>query len=265
MNSGFLADFTAGWVGGVLCVVTGYPFDTIKVRQQNFSASLWTAFKETLRYEGIFGFYRGLVSPLIAYGPSNSIFFGFYGISMHALNGQGPGAPSHINDRCKYFLNLFCAGIMCPVELVKIGLQTNSRESQTIIKYHGLGGLYKGFLPMIFRDVPTSGIYFVVYEGLLPHSRKDIQWYHKIWAGGWAGIASISSVLPMDVIKTRIQADDPIYPRYNGFVDCTRKLYQEEGYRIFWKGLPVITMRAFPANAMMFVGYEMTMEFLGAK
>ncbi|XP_030763479.1 solute carrier family 25 member 48-like [Sitophilus oryzae] len=289
MSSGVFADFIAGWVGGVLCTIVGYPFDTVKVRQQNFSASLFVATKETLKYEGILGFYRGILSPLVAYGPSNSIFFGCHNIIMKLINGSHPGAPSRTRHKATYLINVFFSGslagfvqavIMCPVDLVKIALQTNTRSSsvwvhnsnsieyeglthavRTITKYQGLAGLYKGFVPMMYRDVPTSGVYLIVYESLLPDDRK---WYQKIYAGGSAGIAAISVVLPVDVVKTRIQADDPVYPRYKGMRDCIKKIYEEEGYRIFWKGLPVITLRAFPANAVLFIGYEMTLDIFRA-
>ncbi|XP_050315988.1 solute carrier family 25 member 45-like isoform X2 [Anthonomus grandis grandis] len=175
----------------------------------------------------------------------------------------------------------FQTALMCPVELIKTALQTstegksswvhnmniikfegNKHAVRTILKLKGWRGLFKGFVPMMIRDVPTSGLFFVIYEMLLPPNKNDVQWFHNLWAGGWAGIWTTSTVLPADVIKTRMQADDLLNPNYNGMLDCAKKLYQEEGFRIFWKGLPVITVRAFPAHAMLFIVYEMTMDAL---
>uniref|UniRef100_A0AAR5PDN6 Mitochondrial carrier protein n=1 Tax=Dendroctonus ponderosae TaxID=77166 RepID=A0AAR5PDN6_DENPD len=249
-------------------------------------------------------------SPLIAYGPSNSLFFGGTGLFMKLLSGADQADLNYNQQRTKFLWNIFVSGcfggflqvtLMCPVELVKIALQTSTEDKspwvhnanalkfegsihtfKTIFALKGLRGLYKGFVPMLIRDVPTGGIYFVVYEGLLPKNREDVQWYHKIWAGGWAGIASISTVLPVDVVKTRMQADDLLYPNYHNMTDCIQKLYREEGnllvllqvdnyksklsgIKFFWKGLPVITARAFPAHAMLFIGYDMTMIFLGSR
>ncbi|XP_048523637.1 solute carrier family 25 member 45 isoform X2 [Dendroctonus ponderosae] len=225
-------------------------------------------------------------SPLIAYGPSNSLFFGGTGLFMKLLSGADQADLNYNQQRTKFLWNIFVSGcfggflqvtLMCPVELVKIALQTSTEDKspwvhnanalkfegsihtfKTIFALKGLRGLYKGFVPMLIRDVPTGGIYFVVYEGLLPKNREDVQWYHKIWAGGWA-------VLPVDVVKTRMQADDLLYPNYHNMTDCIQKLYREEGIKFFWKGLPVITARAFPAHAMLFIGYDMTMIFLGSR
>ena len=96
---------------GVFCVITGYAFDTIKVRQQNFSTSLLIAVRETYKYEGILGFYRGMASPLIAYGPSNSLFFGVYGICLKFLQGNSYDTSKNIEKyRGRFFWDLFCAG-----------------------------------------------------------------------------------------------------------------------------------------------------------
>ena len=46
---------------------------------------------------------------------------------------------------------------------------------------------------------------------------------------------------PADVIKTRLQvAARSGQTSYNGVIDCTRKIYAEEGFGAFWKGGPGI-------------------------
>jgi hypothetical protein len=39
------------------------------------------------------------------------------------------------------------------------------------------------------------------------------------------------SVIYLDVVKSRIQADDPEKPAYKGTVDCFKKCYREGGIR----------------------------------
>lgn len=67
-----LKDFSAGWVGGLAQVLSGQPFDTIKVRLQTQPSGLDSLAKpgvprytgaldcalQTLRSEGLAGFYR---------------------------------------------------------------------------------------------------------------------------------------------------------------------------------------------------------------
>ena len=46
-----------------------------------------------------------------------------------------------------------------------------------------------------------------------------------------AGVISWLSVIYLDVVKSRIQADDPTNPRYRSMIDCFRQCYAEGGAR----------------------------------
>ncbi len=69
-----------------------------------------------------------------------------------------------------------------------------------------------------------------------------------------SGVISWMSVIYLDVVKSRIQADDPINPKYKGTVDAFRQCYAEGGLRIFTRGLLAVSLRAFPLNGATFVG-----------
>jgi len=49
---------------------------------------------------------------------------------------------------------------------------------------------------------------------------------------------------------------------YSSVWDCARKSYQKEGINVFFRGLPVALVRAFPLHACIFLGYEMTLAAL---
>lgn len=68
--------------------MVGHPFDTIKVRQQTMNSALWPAIKQTFIHEGIRGFYKGMLFPLLSMGPSNAVLFGVYGNSLRILQGN---------------------------------------------------------------------------------------------------------------------------------------------------------------------------------
>ncbi|KAJ8979756.1 hypothetical protein NQ317_004743 [Molorchus minor] len=164
---------------------------------------------------------------------------------------------------------------MLPVEYIKILLQTNTitegrwkphyatpytgvgEAIRGIYKQSGVRGFFRGCWVMCLRDVPTSGVYVLSYE-LLRSSIPDIVG-KEILAGGTAGIISLVPALPLDVIKTNIQTDNPKNPYYKGILDCIRKMYAKNGFPVFFTGLPILCMRAFPANAVMFTSYELLM------
>ncbi|GJQ78358.1 hypothetical protein Trydic_g22185 [Trypoxylus dichotomus] len=260
-----LQDFIAGWLGGIGGLIVGHPGDTIKVRQQTYNSTLWTAVKRTYKYEGFRGFFKGMLFPLLTTGPTNSIFFGVYGNSLHFLQ-DNKDTRIRVDDPL-WQQKVFVAGCIggtatvlatCPVELVKTVLQANTegkgkwkkpmhtRESsmlaciKSIYKIGGIPGLYRGLVPMLYRDIPTFGIYTWAYEFLMRyffHAHIFGEIGRQILAGGSAGVISWMFIIPLDVVKSRIQADNPQNPMYKGMIDCFYKSYKADGYETTLKVL----------------------------
>ena len=82
--------------------------------------------------------------------------------------------------------------------------------------------------------------------------------FSNITAGGVAGSVSWAMILPFDVIKSRMQADED--RRYKGMWDCMARSYREEGPRVFTKGMLVCALRGFPSAAVTFLVYSQTLK-----
>lgn len=170
--------------------------------------------------------------------------------------------------------------ILTPVELVKIRLQLQSSQqsassssshrgpvsvAKSICKTEGVRGIYRGLTITMLRDAPAHGFYFWTYEcmreQLHPGCRKSGQesMSTMLVAGGMAGVVSWVFSYPLDVLKTRLQAQTQ---SYSGIVDCLDKSVKEEGYRVLWRGLGTAVARAFLVNGPIFVAYEMTLRCL---
>jgi solute carrier family 25 carnitine/acylcarnitine transporter 20/29 len=80
--------------------------------------------------------------------------------------------------------------------------------------------------------------------------------------GGIAGIVTWASVFPLDVIKTRLQASTiadyaearPLLQAQTnkqplGSFDLARVMYRAEGFKAFYRGIGVCSLRAFIVNA----------------
>uniref|UniRef100_UPI00398E6485 mitochondrial basic amino acids transporter isoform X1 n=2 Tax=Pristiophorus japonicus TaxID=55135 RepID=UPI00398E6485 len=267
-------DFAAGCLGGVAGVVVGHPFDTVKVRlqvqnpdQPRYRGTLH-CFQSIIKQESGFGLYKGIGSPMMGLTFINAIVFGVQGNAMRYLGKDTP-------------LNQFLAGaaaggiqcvICCPMELAKTRMQLqgmgeyqikskvykNSLDCLVrIYKKHGIRGINKGMVTTILREIPGFGFYFLTYDCLtraLNCEPDDSLIIPKLlFAGGMSGIASWISTYPIDVIKSRLQADGVGgINRYNGIMDCVLQSYKNEGWHVFARGLTSTLLRAFPVNAATF-------------
>ncbi|KAK2858237.1 hypothetical protein Q7C36_006156 [Tachysurus vachellii] len=271
--------FTLGSIAGATGATAVYPIDLVKTRMQNqrstgsFVGELmyknsFDCAKKVLRYEGFFGFYRGLVPQLIGVAPEKAIKLtvndfvrdkftekdGLIPLPAEILAGGCAGASQVI------FTN--------PLEIVKIRLQvageitTGPRVSAlSVIRDLGFFGLYKGAKACFLRDIPFSAIYFPVYahtKSMLADEEGRLGPLQLLTAGAIAGVPAASLVTPADVIKTRLQvAARAGQTTYNGVIDCFRKIMREEGFRALWKGAGARVFRSSPQFAVTLVTYEL--------
>ena len=126
-----------------------------------------------------------------------------------------------------------------------------------IWKSEGIRGIYRGLLSTLVRDTVGFAIYFGMFDYMCQYQAKrlgitvdEVGPATLIFAGGISGILSWVPVYPVDVIKTRIQADgiDGV-TKYSGAMDCYRKTRRVYGIGTFFKGIAPAIVRAFPTNA----------------
>ncbi|XP_077294408.1 congested-like trachea protein [Arctopsyche grandis] len=275
--------FLCGGFGGVCTVLVGHPMDTVKVRLQTMGSTYsgtWDCFSKTVKQEGFRGLYKGMTAPLTGVAPIFAISFFGYGVGKNLLQ-ESKDKPLTKQQLflAGSFSGIFTTAVMAPGERIKCLLQIQQGGNQPH-KYNGMvdcakqlyreGGIrsiYKGTLATLLRDVPASGMYFMTYEWvkelLTPPDAKagDIGMTATIMAGGSAGIANWLIGMPADVLKSRLQtAPEGTYP--NGIRDVFRLLMKQEGPLALYKGVTPVMLRAFPANAACFVGFEVAMKFL---
>uniref|UniRef100_A0A8C7ZVJ8 Solute carrier family 25 member 12 n=1 Tax=Oryzias sinensis TaxID=183150 RepID=A0A8C7ZVJ8_9TELE len=224
--------------------------------------------KKVLRYEGFFGFYRGLLPQLIGVAPEKAIKLTMNDFVRDKFTTQDDTIPLPAE-----ILAGGCAGasqviFTNPLEIVKIRLQvageitTGPRVSAlTVVRDLGFLGLYKGAKACFLRDIPFSAIYFPVYahtKEKLADEDGRLGALQLLTAGAIAGIPAASLVTPADVIKTRLQvAARAGQTTYSGVIDCFRKILQEEGFRAFWKGAGARVLRSSPQFGVTLVTYEL--------
>lgn len=131
-------------------------------------------------------------------------------------------------------------------------------------------GLYRGWLPVCLCRM-SNYAYFGSYTAISGAigDRVGVKKGEKLpvgaalLAGGSAGFCYWLSCYPIDVVKARMQAaPDVLPPVYKGMTHAFKTIYRQEGYRAFFAGFTPCVLRAFPANAAAFVGFELALRAL---
>tara|TARA_Y100000741_G_C18227739_1_gene548531 strand:+ start:715 stop:1374 length:660 start_codon:yes stop_codon:yes gene_type:complete len=208
--------FYAGTLSGIIQTITGHPFDTLKVLQQNNKKNLYN-----LR-----SLYKGITMPLF----------------------QTPlicGVSFFLNDSLdNYFNNHYISGfysgfatsfIICPFEYYKINSQN---QNQKIINISSIKNSYINLRYVILRESPSCCIYFGLYNEC---KKRNLS---SFLSGGLSGISSWLLTYPLDTIKTRMQSNK------------TFSFKQAIIMGSLFKGLQICLVRAFLVNSTGFYTYE---------
>ncbi|KAK4054313.1 Mitochondrial carrier protein ymc2 [Microbotryomycetes sp. JL221] len=288
-----LKELLAGTFGGIGQVLSGQPFDMVKVRLQSsntYSGALECA-SSILKQEGPLAFYKGTAMPLVGIGACVSLQFAFLqAAKRHFERSNLTKSTTGLTPDQLSPTQLYASGAIAglgnsvvsgPVEHVRIRLQTQKPTSdgkllysgpldalKKIHKTDGVRGIYHGQMTTIAR-------YFAIYEALVASKiqksnlkRKDLPLTNAAGFGALAGVGMWLLNYPLDVIKSRLQTDGlpsqsgTSSKRYSGAIDCTKQLYQEQGFKGFFRGLSPTLARAPIVNAVTFVVFEMTMKLI---
>lgn len=164
-----MSDFVAGGVVGIVQILIGHPFDTLKVLIQNGKPTKLPV----LRY------YSGATYPFMCSFVYNAIVF-----------------PTHgrLSNTSHYLAGTIGGLIVSPVthvfDVAKVKRQTNKPLNiRILLKNKGLTASYA-------RETVAMTIYFGTYHDIRPHT-------NALLAGGIAGSLSWLFTYPVDVIRSR--------------------------------------------------------------
>ncbi|CAH6720263.1 mitochondrial glycine transporter Ymc1p [[Candida] jaroonii] len=284
-NAQVVKDLFAGTVGGIAQVLVGQPFDTVKVRLQSSAEGTYSGvgdvIKQLIANEGVAGFYKGTLTPLIGVGACVSVQFSVNEFMKRyydkQLNGKTPSTLQFFNcGAVAGFANGFLAS---PIEHIRIRLQTQTGSIKEFngpidcfkkLSSNGIfssSGIFKGLTPTLFRESVGLGIYFATYEALIAREfkqfqvkRTDIPAWKLCLFGGLSGYTLWIGIYPVDVIKSKLQTDSLSSPKYKGVSSVVKDIWVKNGIKGFYKGFVPTIARAAPANGATFAMFEFTMR-----
>ena len=284
----------AGYFSGAASIIVGNPLDLLKVRLQSSGGNGVVQPLQSFKTLA-----AGLPAPILTYGALNALLFTTYSRTLDALHREtlhrnvgDHGKP--IRPLSSHFLAGAVGGfvtfiISAPTEYVKCRAQAPGRQSDTrnvpskepnpssfsiaaqTVQNRGIRGLFLGGAITSVRDAIGYGFWFASYEA--SQALWDNQWtashppeaIKTICCGGLAGIATWTSIYPLDVVKTCIQtqllpiAEQRGYGQIKGTGFFVRAIYAQQGVRGFWRGWLVCSLRAFVVNAVQWSAYEWAM------
>ncbi|EPB77709.1 hypothetical protein ANCCEY_03213 [Ancylostoma ceylanicum] len=124
-----------------------------------------------------------------------------------------------------------------------------------IAKEEGIFTWFRGCSPTVIRAMVVNAAQLATYS----HAKELILGTKKVKdASMISGLATTIASMPVDIIKTRIQAMKVIdgVPEYSGLTDIVVKLLRKEGIFAFWKGFTPYYMRLGPHTVLTFIFLE---------
>ncbi|PGH11730.1 hypothetical protein AJ80_06991 [Polytolypa hystricis UAMH7299] len=258
-------------------------------------ASLVAATKELWRAGGVRSLFAGNGLNVVKVMPESAIKFGAYEASKRMLAGfEGHDDPKKllpvsqflaggmggmVSQCFVYPLDTLKFRMQC--EVVEGGLHGNrliAATARSMWVSHGIQSFFRGLPLGLIGMFPYAAIDLTTFEYLkarlvarkarLNHCHEDdapIGNFSTAAIGAFSGALSASMVYPLNVLRTRLQAQGTILhtPTYTGIMDVARKTIQSEGVRGLFRGLTPNLLKVVPSVSITYVVYENSKRLFG--
>jgi solute carrier family 25 (mitochondrial carnitine/acylcarnitine transporter), member 20/29 len=287
-----------GMLFGMVSPVVGHPMDTVKTRMQAEAAYHDTGVFQTVRQiyaaNGVRGFYRGFIPPLVGSMGFRGILFSVYG-GAYSTCEKVPILREEIpftgGLRSSVFIAAVAAAfsravIESPLDFMKVramigkaamqdssGRQVPVAEVTTISWMRTFASspianirhLYSGFVPTLFRTIGLVGSFFVLVDYSVRYIPDVINapLIGPFFKGGVCATAAWTFAFPFESAKSVIQADTT--GKYKNMSLATfkvmKQLYEERGIaRGLYRGFGPGASRSFFANGASMIVYSWFQE-----
>lgn len=284
-------------IGATLTVVAMTPLDVVKTRVQaaaaaaatlivssggvnglspSLSRSALSTTMHLVRSEGIKALWRGVVPSLLMAVPSQALYFVVYDSLRASLERRGGIASAAAPFAAGMASRALVVVALAPLELIRTQAMASRHTTRVPLlaalraEANSGGGLWRGLVPTLVRDVPFSGIYWLAYEAIRQrlgdffctthqHSHPArqsmwVSWATSFTAGLAAGSLAAALTTPCDVVKTRFQLSRAAPSQ--SFGSELVRVARLEGFPGLFSGVGLRVARAGPACGLMISSYE---------
>ncbi|EEH18384.2 hypothetical protein PABG_00947 [Paracoccidioides brasiliensis Pb03] len=270
---------------------SGHPLEALK----RAGIPLVEATKDLWRAGGIRSLFAGNGLNVVKVMPESAIKFGAYEASKRLLaNLEGHGDPKNLLPTSQFLAGgiggMVSQCFVYPLDTLKFrmqcetvegGLHGNRLIAATAKKMWTTNGFHSFFrgLPLgLIGMFPYAAIDLMTFEYLkvtlltrktrLYHCHEDdvpLSNFTTGAIGALSGALGASIVYPMNVLRTRLQAQGTVLhsPTYTGIVDVTRKTLRAEGIRGLFRGITPNLLKVAPSVSISYVVYENSKQLFG--
>ncbi|PIO40603.1 Mitochondrial thiamine pyrophosphate carrier, partial [Aquarana catesbeiana] len=286
---------TAGSLSGLVTRAFISPLDVIKIRFQlqieglsrqgahGKYSGIVQAFRLILKEEGLPGFWKGHVPAQllsVAYGAVQFVSFEALTEGIHTSTSLDTRAPA-VHFMCGGLAACSATLTVQPLDTLRTRFaaqgepkvyRTLRHAIVTMFKTEGFLTFYRGLSPTLLAVFPYAGLQFSFYNLLQrvwnaasPPDHDKRGNLKNLLCGSGAGVISKTATYPLDLLKKRLQVGGFEQARaafgevrtYRSLGDCVYRIYMEEGFRGFFKGLSPSLLKAAVSTGLTFFCYEM--------
>lgn len=293
-----MINFLAGGVSGAVAKTATAPIERVKLLIQTQDANPKIISGEVARYTGIMdcfsrvaseqgigAFWRGNLTNIIRYFPTQAFNFAF----KDSIKAMFPKADKKTEFGKFFMINMASGGlagagslmIVYPLDYARTRLAsdvgTGKQQFNGLIdcisktvKTSGISGLYNGVGVSIIGIIPYRGAYFGLFDtlsGYNPYQKSDngpLRAASKFACAQFSAISAGYASYPFDTVRRRLQMQSE-KPKeewvYSGTMDCFKKIIANEGTAALFKGAGANALRTVGAAMVLVLYSEITAAF----
>jgi len=302
MSNDFLINFVAGGTSGAIAKTCTAPIERVKLLIQTQDANPKIISGEVKRYtgivdcfsrvsseQGIKAFWRGNLTNIIRYFPTQAFNFAF----KDSIKAMFPKADKN-TEFAKFFLinmasgGLAGAGSLCivyPLDYARTRLASDVGSGKQqfnglldclkkTVASGGVGAIYNGIGVSVVGIIPYRGVYFGLFDTLSGYNPYQKSENGALRAASKFACAQVSAIsagyasYPFDTVRRRLQMQSE-KPQsewvYQGTADCFKKIIKDEGTAALFKGAGANALRTVGAALVLVLYSEITAAFGSGK
>ena len=157
--------------------------------------------------------------------------------------------------------------LLAPFERIKLEYQLNlsslpfGRAVRKVFLAEGVRGFWRGNGINLLRVCPYKAINFAAFDAYrgvavaLSPNAPEVNRVLLAVAGACAGLTSVSTCFPMDVVRTRLLVAGGM-AKYGGVRRCIARLHAKEGFGAFYRGFLPAIIAMTPNGAVYYTVYD---------